>query len=98
MAGVGEGDAVGENRETLASVLPGVQRLEDGGVFLIDTPGIDEVGGEARERLAREVAGGADLILFVCEGDLTATELNALRELAAEGTRPIVLALNKTDR
>lgn len=78
--------------------IPGVQRLADGGVFLIDTPGIDEIGGEARERLAREVAGGADLILFVCEGDLTATELGGLRAIAAEGTRPIVLALNKTDR
>lgn len=94
----GETTAASSARWAADPELPGVQRLEDGGVFLIDTPGIDEVGGEARERLAREVAGGADLILFVCEGDLTATELNALRELAAEGTRPIVLALNKTDR
>lgn len=77
--------------------LPGVQRLQDGGVSLIDTPGIDEVGGEGRERLAREVAASADLVLFVCEGDLTDTELSALRGLA-DGTRPIVLAFNKTDR
>ncbi|MCB1788522.1 MAG: GTP-binding protein [Gammaproteobacteria bacterium] len=71
--------------------------FRDGNVFLIDTPGINEVAGEAREQLAREVAGRADLVLFVVDGDLTQAELEALRALSAVG-RPLLLVLNKTDR
>jgi len=73
------------------------QEYEAGGVFLIDTPGINEVDGEAREALAREVAGRADLVLFVVDADLTETEIRALREIAALH-RPILLVLNKADR
>jgi small GTP-binding protein len=73
------------------------QEFRDGNVFLIDTPGINEVDGEARERLAREVAGRADLILFVVDGDLTDSELAALRALVATA-RPLLLVLNKIDR
>src|SRR5690606_11666352 len=40
-----------------------------GKVVLIDTPGLDELDGDARERLAYEVAGRADLVIFVVEGD-----------------------------
>ena len=39
----------------------------------------------------------ADLVLFVCDGDLTELELAALRSLAAE-QRPLFLVLNKADR
>ncbi len=73
------------------------QEYEDGGVFLIDTPGINEVDGEAREQLAQEVAGRADLVLFVVDSDLTETETQALRDIAAQH-RPILLVLNKSDR
>ncbi|WP_456417911.1 DUF697 domain-containing protein [Thiolapillus sp.] len=73
------------------------QEYEDGGVFLIDTPGINEVDGEAREQLAQEVAGRADLVLFVVDSDLTETETRALRDIAAQH-RPIILVLNKSDR
>ena len=69
----------------------------DGNVYLIDTPGINEVAGETREQLAREVAARADLVLFVVDGDLTHIELLALRELARLG-RPLLLVLNKIDR
>ncbi|MCB1817772.1 MAG: GTP-binding protein, partial [Gammaproteobacteria bacterium] len=71
--------------------------FHDGNVYLIDTPGINEVDGEAREQLAREVAGRADLILFVVDSDLTQAELSALRVLAQQG-RPLLLVLNKIDR
>jgi len=71
--------------------------FRDGNVYLIDTPGINEVDGEAREQLAREVAGRADLVLFVVDGDLTRPELEALRALAKQ-RRPLLLVLNKTDR
>ena len=66
-------------------------------VLLIDTPGIDELEGEAREELANSVARIADIVLMVCEGDLTETELKAVRSLA-ERQRPLLLVLNKSDR
>jgi hypothetical protein len=66
-------------------------------VVLIDTPGIDELEGEAREEMARSVARISDIVLMVCEGDLTETELKAIRELA-ERKRPLLLVLNKSDR
>lgn len=68
-----------------------------GPMLLIDTPGIDELDGEQRERVAREVAERADLVLFVVDGDLTAVEHQALRQMAAPG-RPVLLVLNKADR
>jgi small GTP-binding protein len=68
-----------------------------GNVLLIDTPGIDEVDGESRERLAGEVAEQSDLVLFVVDGDITATELEALRQLKAHHG-PVILVLNKADR
>ena len=63
-------------------------------VVLIDTPGIDELDGEARESLARSVARIADIVLMVCESDLTETEIKAARNLAAR-KQPIMLVLNK---
>jgi GTP-binding protein Era len=67
------------------------------GLVLIDTPGINELGGEARETLAFEVADVSDLIIFVADGDLTRDERDALHTLAAT-RRPLLLVLNKADR
>jgi GTPase len=73
------------------------QEVAGSGVHLIDTPGIDELDGEAREKLAIEVAGMSDLVVFVVDGDMTSRERDALVLLA--GTeRPLLLALNKADR
>ena len=66
-------------------------------VVLIDTPGIDELDGEAREEMARSVARISDIVLMICESDLTETELRAVRGLAGRG-RPLMLVLNKSDR
>lgn len=63
---------------------------------LIDTPGLDEIDGQARADLAREVAYEADLILFVIAGDITRTEYLALMELQA-AHKPLILVFNKTD-
>ncbi len=63
---------------------------------LIDTPGLDEVGGESRASMARAVAEQADLILFVVAGDITRTEYQALSQLQA-GCKPLILVFNKTD-
>jgi small GTP-binding protein len=67
------------------------------GVHLIDTPGIDELDGESREKLAFEVVSVVDLVVFVVDGDMTQRELDALKMLART-ERPLVVALNKADR
>ncbi|MDJ0736790.1 MAG: GTP-binding protein [Nostocaceae cyanobacterium] len=65
-------------------------------VELIDTPGLDEIEGEARAKMAREVARQADLILFVVSGDITRTEYQALWELR-QAQKPLILVFNKID-
>ena len=66
-------------------------------VELIDTPGIDEVGGEQRQLLAERVAQQSDLILFVIAADLTQVEYDALNWLRQVG-KPILLVFNKADQ
>jgi len=66
-------------------------------VVLIDTPGIDELDGETREEMARSVARISDIVLMVCEGDLTETEFKAVQSLAGR-KRPLLLVMNKSDR
>lgn len=83
--------------ETRRTQMGRWEEYETGGVFLIDTPGINEVDGEERERMAREVAGRADLVLFIVDSDLTDTEILALKSLLAQN-RPLILVLNKVDR
>ena len=83
----------GETRQS--SITPWVE-VEAGGVFLIDTPGLDEAGGEERELLAKEVAERSDLVIFVLDSDITDSELLSLKTLLEQG-RPVVIALNKTD-
>ncbi len=70
---------------------------ETGGVFLIDTPGINEAFGQAREQIAMEAAQNADLVLFVVDSDITETEMQTLRALIATA-RPVVLVINKADQ
>ncbi|MDM9384180.1 GTP-binding protein [Chlorogloeopsis sp. ULAP01] len=65
-------------------------------VELIDTPGLDEIAGEARSQMAKEVARQADLILFVVAGDITRTEYQALCELRYS-QKPLILVFNKID-
>jgi small GTP-binding protein len=66
------------------------------GVDLVDTPGLDEVAAAARERLARAVAMGADLVLLVVDADLTRVEEEALERLL-RGGKPLLLVLNRRD-
>lgn len=73
--------------------LPG---LGDSQVVLVDTPGINEVGGGPRGEMAREAAQRSDLVLFVTDSDLNETEHSALVELAAFH-KPLVVVLNKLD-
>ncbi len=82
--------------ETRYSTMQAWTEEQAGGVFLIDTPGLDEAGGEDREALAKEVAGRSDLVIFVLDGDITETELEALKFVLAQG-RPVIVTLNKAD-
>ena len=83
--------------ETTRSAHAQWREYDSGGVFLIDTPGINEIDGEERERIAHEVASRSDLVMFVVDGDVTDTELKALRQVKHLAQR-LVLVLNKTDR
>ena len=83
--------------ETKQNEIAQWDEQESGSLFLIDTPGINEIDGEARERMAREVSQRSDLVLFVIDGDMTDSEHNALQGLAQEH-RPLLLVLNKCDR
>jgi len=83
--------------ETKRAQIDAWEEYQSGGVFLIDTPGLNEVDGEARERLAHEVASRSDLVLFIVDGDLTESELRALR-LLTDLRRPVLLVFNKVDR
>ena len=65
-------------------------------VELIDTPGLDEVAGEVRATMAREIAQKSDLILFVVAGDITNTEYQALCDLR-NTQKPLILVFNKVD-
>jgi uncharacterized protein len=65
-------------------------------VELIDTPGLDEIQGDARAQMARDVARQADLILFVVSGDITRTEYQGLLELR-QAQKPLILVFNKID-
>lgn len=65
-------------------------------VELIDTPGLDEIDGEARSQMAEDVARQADLILFVVAGDITQTEYEALCKLR-QYQKPLILVFNKID-
>lgn len=68
------------------------------GIVHVDTPG---VGGldSGHARLAKQVATGASLLVFVCDAGapLTAPELKFLRE-CSESTESVVIAVTKVDK
>lgn len=73
--------------------VPGLAQSQ---IVLVDTPGLNEVGGADRGMMAREAAERSDLVLFVTDSDLTETEFSALAALAAIH-KPILLVFNKID-
>jgi small GTP-binding protein len=79
--------------EGCAYCVPG---LADSQVVLVDTPGLNEVGGDERAGMAQEAARRSDLILFVTDSDLNETEYSALATLAA-AHKPVLVVLNKID-
>lgn len=62
-----------------------------------DVPGTHGADGAALSELARSEAARAHALIYVCEADLTRSQDTDLRALARFG-RPLLLALNKSDR
>jgi uncharacterized protein len=62
----------------------------------IDTPGLDEIDGDERGKMAAEVVRQADLILFIIAGDITQLEYQFLGELR-QAQKPLLLVFNKAD-
>lgn len=65
-------------------------------LLLADTPGINEVDGEARTRIAEEVIRDADMVLFVIKADINEVEFRAICDLHRL-SKPMVVAFNKSD-
>lgn len=80
--------------ESCSYRIPG---LGDSYVVLVDTPGLNEVEGSDRAKLAREASEKADLILFVVDADLNSSEAATLIDLVRT-RKPIFVVLNKIDR
>ncbi len=72
------------------------QSMQQQSIVLIDTPGTDEFDGEVREKMAKQAAQQADIVLFVLAGDLSESELNQLN-LIASPEKAVLLVLNKSD-
>jgi len=83
--------------ETIEESRAAWQSHRDGNVVLVDTPGIDEFEGQDRAKLAQRISRRADIILMLCEGDLTSSEFAALEQLLS-ANRTVLLVLNKADR
>ena len=97
------GQMVGSVEATMGTTQIGeTYRLQiqglDRDILITDTPGILEAGvaGTEREQLARQLATEADLLLFVVDNDLRASEYDPLQVLAEIGKRSL-LVFNKID-
>ncbi len=65
-------------------------------LILTDMPGLNETG-QSKDELARAEALRAHLVIYLCDGDLTRSQMDEIRRLA-DLKKPIIIALNKTDR
>ena len=65
-------------------------------VSLVDTPGLAEVDGDHRQRMAADAARDADIVLVVVDGPLRQFECQLL-ELLSQMDKRILICLNKED-
>ncbi|MBT7045964.1 MAG: DUF697 domain-containing protein [Gammaproteobacteria bacterium] len=65
-------------------------------LILTDMPGLNEIG-ENKKSLSQQEALRSHLVIYVCDGDLTHSQLEELHILS-ELKKPVILVLNKTDR
>jgi small GTP-binding protein len=95
--GATHGTTVRRSSHEWAGAAVDGEGMEGARLVLVDTPGIDEVGGEIREAQARDAARRADIVLFVVSGDMQRREIDALAELRRI-QKPILLVFNQIDR
>lgn len=72
------------------------QRESGDAVLLIDVPGLNQMDGDY-DPLVMDEAQRAHAVIFVCDGDLTRGEHQALQPLLALH-KPLIVAFNKLDR
>jgi small GTP-binding protein len=72
------------------------QRESGDEVVLVDVPGLNQMEREY-DRMVMEEAQRAHVVIFVCEGDLTRDEYQALQPLL-KLKKPLIVAFNKLDR
>lgn len=84
----------GETKERAEALW---DKRENQGVYLIDTPGIDEVDGQIRREIAERAVREADIVLFVLDGDMTQAEYQALCEIHRP-SQALLVVVNKADR
>jgi len=72
------------------------QRESGDEVVLVDVPGLNQMEREYDRRVMDE-AQRAHVVIFVCDGDLTRDEYQALQPLL-ETKKPLIVAFNKLDR
>lgn len=98
--------ALAPDAESAVGVVGGtttaVQRqrgvLPDGAELVVaDVPGLSEADDREHAALARAEAARSHALVYVADGDLTRSQDAELRALAQFG-RPLILALNKSDR
>jgi uncharacterized protein (DUF697 family) len=89
------GKSVGKT--TLTQLLKAHWATNLSQLTLEDTPELFSAEGIVAEQAAWKRARSSDLILFVINGDLTATEFQAMQRLAAAHKR-IILVFNKQDQ
>ncbi|MHA6204540.1 GTPase [Dyella soli] len=83
---------------TTRQVMHVDSQLPDGRMLVVaDVPGSREADGVAYETMAREEALRAHAVVYLCAGDLTRSQAEEVRWLAAFG-KPLVVALNKADQ
>ena len=64
--------------------------------WLVDTPGLAEIDGAERVRVAAETAKDADLVLVVVDGPLRESEHDLLEHFGRMEKR-VLICLNKSD-
>jgi small GTP-binding protein len=72
------------------------QRQSGDKVVLVDVPGLNQVE-RSYDQSVMDEAQRAHVVIFVCDGDLTRDEHQALQPLL-ELKKPLIIALNKVDR
>jgi GTP-binding protein EngB required for normal cell division len=72
------------------------QRESGDEVVLVDVPGLNQMEREY-DALVMDEAQRAHVVIFVCDGDLTRDEFQALQPLL-ELDKPLIVAFNKLDR